>query len=118
GSPDALIGAVFAARPSTYEEAMKSKEAAQWSEAIKEQMKEIERCNTFTVTDYDASRKVITCRWVFTTKGKEDSKVFKARLVARGFQQKYGVDFWETYSPTVSLTTIRTFLTLAKSNGM
>ncbi len=42
----------------------------------------------------------------------------KARLVARGYVQQHGVDYWETYAPTVSATTLRTFLAVCMLKGM
>jgi len=41
----------------------------------------------------------------------------KARLVARGFEQKFGRDIFETFSPVLRLETVRTFLTIAELNG-
>jgi Reverse transcriptase (RNA-dependent DNA polymerase) len=48
--------------------------------------------------------------------GREIDK-YKARLVARGFTQIYGVDYYETYSPDARLTSFRLMLALATRNG-
>ena len=37
---------------------------------------------------------------------------FKARLVTKGFKQKYGVDFFETYSPVANINSIRVVLSV------
>ncbi|MCO5549206.1 hypothetical protein L7F22_002672 [Adiantum nelumboides] len=64
-------------------------------------------------------RKVVSTKWIFKTKYKADGSLdkHKARLVARGFSQRPGVDFDETYAPTARMTTIRTVLCLAAHFG-
>jgi hypothetical protein len=42
---------------------------------------------------------------------------YKARLVAKGYAQIYGIDYEETYSPITKMTTIRTIIVMAISNG-
>ena len=57
---------------------------------------------------------VVTCRWIFTLKYNPDGTVnrHKARLVARGFTQTYGIDYKETFSPVVRLNSIQVLLSL------
>ena len=60
-------------------------------------------------------RKSIGCKWVFKVKHAEDGSVekFQGRLVAKGFEQKYGMDYDETFSPVVKFTSIRNVIALA-----
>jgi hypothetical protein len=61
----------------------------------------------------------ITCKWVYKVKTRSDSSFerYKARLVARGFQQKHGRDYDETFAHVANMTTIHTLLTMASVRG-
>ena len=60
-------------------------------------------------------KKVLTSRWVFRIK--EDGR-YKARLVVRGCQQRFGIDFFDTYSPVVGADTLRVLLAHAVKNNL
>jgi len=53
---------------------------------------------------------LIDTRWVFTTK---DNGVKRARLVARGFKQRKGVNYTSTYSPTIEADSLRITISIA-----
>lgn len=58
----------------------------------------------------DSGQKAISCRWVITEKVKGNQKVFKARLVCRGFEE--GDEVTDVNSPTVNKTSMRLFTTV------
>ncbi|CAI7836682.1 unnamed protein product [Closterium sp. NIES-53] len=57
---------------------------------------------------------IVSGMWIFRVKWPPGSPpVFKARYVARGFSQRQGVDFFQTFSPTPKITTLRVLLHVA-----
>ncbi|CAI7857851.1 unnamed protein product [Closterium sp. NIES-54] len=57
---------------------------------------------------------VVDGMWMFRVKRPPGSPpVFKARYVARGFSQRQGVDYFQTFSPTPKMTTLRVLLHVA-----
>jgi len=87
--------------PTTYEEATNSTEAAQWAGAIQNEFKAHEENKTWKLVKRTPEMRLIDSKWVFRMKKDTDRKShrFKARLCARGFQQREGIDFKETFSP-------------------
>lgn len=65
-----------------------------------EEIRSIERNGTWELTDLPENKKAISLKWIFKTKHNFDGTIqkHKARLVARGYVQEYGVDFEETLS--------------------
>ena len=98
--------------PTTYEEAMSSPEAAQWAEAIDEELESLEKNETWKIVPRAPGEKTIDSRWVFKILRDEDGNVarLKAHLCARGFMQREGIDYSETFSPVVRYDSLRVLL--------
>jgi hypothetical protein len=62
----------------------------------------------------------VGCKWVFKKKLRQDGTIekYKASLVTKGYTQKEGEYFFDTYSPVSRLTTIHVLLSLAASHGL
>jgi len=102
--------------PSTYEEAMISRESREWNIAIKNEIKNMYDKKVMTVVNTDDIPKnsnIIDTRWVLVIKG-DNTK--KARLIAKGYQQKEGKDFISTYSPTAQSDSLRITIAIASLN--
>ncbi|GJU48249.1 zinc finger, CCHC-type containing protein [Tanacetum coccineum] len=106
--------------PRTYDEAMQSRDAAFWKEAIDEEIGSIMENNTLVLYDLPPGCKPLGCKWIFKRKMKVDGTIdkFKARLVIQGFRQKEGIDYFDTYAPVARITTIRLLLALAAIHNL
>ncbi|KAK6118919.1 hypothetical protein DH2020_047337 [Rehmannia glutinosa] len=82
---------------------------------MEEEIKMIEKNETWELTDLPQDKEAIGVKWVYKTKLNPDGSVqkYKARLVAKGYAQQYGIDYSETFAPIARLDTIRALIALA-----
>ena len=75
----------------------------------------VESNKTWELTDLPKGCRPITSKWIFNKKLRMDGSIerYKARLVIRGFDQKKGIDFFDTYSPVIKIAIIKTLIALA-----
>lgn len=106
--------------PKSYFDAVNdSNHAQEWQKAIQEELRSLKENKTWKEVVRPAGANLVSMKWVFTVKRNIDGSVerFKARLVARGFSQAYGLDYDETFAPTAKMDTLRLFLSIvAKEN--
>ncbi|RVW68470.1 Retrovirus-related Pol polyprotein from transposon TNT 1-94 [Vitis vinifera] len=90
-------------------------EIPEWKETVMEEIRALEKNETWEVMNLPRGKKPVGCKWIFTVKYKVDGTVerYKARLVAKGFTQTYGIDYTKTFAPVAKLNTIRVLLSLA-----
>lgn len=88
-------------------------------EAIRKELDSLEKMGTWQLVKRPPGTNLVDSKWVLRIKKNSAGKIdkYKARLVARGFTQIYGVDYYKTYAPVVKLTSFRLLLALAAHNG-
>ena len=107
--------------PTTYEQAIQDPEyGALWKKAIEEELNSLISNGTWKEEVAPSGINLVGTKWVFTVKYNADGtfELFKARLVARGFTQQYGVDYTETFAPTVQMATMRAFLSIVAAEDL
>ena len=105
--------------PVTFTEALSSDKSKEWVNAMDEEMQSLKENNTFTLTNLPEGKKAVGGRWVYALKKNIDgSEKYKARYVAKGYSQKMGVDYGETFSPTANLTSVRVLMQKAAQENL
>jgi hypothetical protein len=103
------------AEPKLYCDAMRRLDSGLWHQAIVRDMEAHLENSTWELVKLPPRHKAIGSKWVFKVKHNRDGTVerYKAHLVAKGFGQRPGVDFNETFAPTAKWAALRAILALA-----
>lgn len=106
--------------PRTRNQALLSPDKAKWKDAMDEEIKSLLDNGTWEIVPAPKDRAIVSNKWVFKVKKDVKGQVekYKARLVARGFSQKYGTDYDQLFAPVVRQTTFRAFLTISGKQSM
>ncbi|CAI7844443.1 unnamed protein product, partial [Closterium sp. NIES-53] len=110
GDPDALD----IPTPRSYAEAIEGPYSSHWQAAMDAEMASWKSTGTYVDEVPPPGANIVSGMWIFRVKRPPGSPpAFKARYVARGFSQRQGVDFFQTFSPTPKMTTLRVLLHVA-----
>ncbi|KAB2604291.1 retrotransposon protein [Pyrus ussuriensis x Pyrus communis] len=101
--------------PLTYNQAISSARSMLWKQAMHEELESMEKNNVWSLVPQPPGiTKIIGCKWVFKTKRDSQGNLdkHKARLVTKGFTQREGIDYNETFSPVSTKDSMRIILAI------
>ena len=113
---EALYSAPDTSLPIDTEDALAKRH---WKEAMEKEVHSLRQLRVWDLVDKPESANVIDSKWHFSIKRDDSGAIsrYKARFVAKGFAQRFGEDYFETFSPTCRLSTIRLILNFAAQSG-
>ncbi|GJW82025.1 putative RNA-directed DNA polymerase [Tanacetum coccineum] len=102
--------------PTTHSKAIKN---PNWIEAMNNEIEALNRNDTWTICDLPPMRKAVGSKWLWKIKYKSTGEIerYKARVVAKGFSQREGFDYLETFSLVVQMSTVKWMLNVAICNN-
>ena len=114
-SPSFHAFALFVASELIPQSHVEAAQVREWKAAMDYLVETLVSRGTWTLVPRPPDANIFTCKWVFTIKYHHDGTIVrqKARLVARGFIQAYGIDYTKTFSPVVRLNSVCMLLSLA-----
>ncbi|KAJ9561278.1 hypothetical protein OSB04_006438 [Centaurea solstitialis] len=98
--------------PTSYKEASSS---SHWQETMQKELQSLAKAQTWYFVPLPPGKRPIGSKWVFKIKTKLDGSIdrYKARLVVKGFNQEYGIDYEETFASVARVTSVRSLLAIA-----
>nr|GEV22050.1 retrovirus-related Pol polyprotein from transposon TNT 1-94 [Tanacetum cinerariifolium] len=86
-----------------------------WIESMQEELHQFDRLDVWKLVDRPLCKNVINIKWLWKNKRDEENTVIrnKSRLVAKGYAQKEGVDFEESFAPVARLEVVWLFIAYA-----
>ena len=84
------------------------------------EMESIKRNNVWELVELPKGRSSVGSKWMFKKKVNEEGvdERYKARIVAQGFSQKFGLDYDETFCPVVCFESVRTVIALSVQHSL
>lgn len=117
------IALLEAQTPSSYREAMASRDSQKWRAAAQAEFDGCLAQDTWVLTkrsDLPNNTNIIPVKWVFKIKTDENGVItkYKARITPKGFKQRHGIDYFEVFASTGKYKTLRVALSIAARRNM
>jgi hypothetical protein len=106
--------------PVSYKDIFNKTDKKEWIAAVDSELNNMKKLNVYTpMKVIPKGANIISPKWVFKYKQDSNGNIIKrkARLVAKGFTLPYGIDYKETFSPTMKQDTLKIITALAAFNN-
>ena len=115
GSPPVAMLSFLQPAPDNYRDAIHSPERELWKAAHDEEYTSLMENNTWTLVPPPPDANIVDSRWAHAIKDELPPR-YKARFVAKGYSQRYGVNYEETYAPVVKPETLRVLFSISTAH--
>ena len=87
--------------PVNFQQVKQSDNCQKWIDAMNDEMKSMKDNDVWDLVELPEGVKPIGYKWIFKTKrdSKGNIERYKARLITKGYSQREGIDYKETFSP-------------------
>ena len=101
--------------PQSYNEVVRSVDGALWKDAINSEIESILQNHIWLLVNLPPGCKPFGSKWIFKKKIKADGSIdkYKSRLVIKGYTQRKGLDYFDTYSLVTRINSIRMIVAIA-----
>uniref|UniRef100_A0AAV1VBX8 Integrase catalytic domain-containing protein n=1 Tax=Peronospora matthiolae TaxID=2874970 RepID=A0AAV1VBX8_9STRA len=106
--------------PTNNSEAMRSTKRPDWEKAMREEIAALEANDVWRVIKRPAGSNALHSKWVYKTKtdAHGDLERYKARLVACGNEQVFGIDYQLTFAAVMDMSTVKVIIALAATRNV
>ena len=109
--------------PQNLKQARTSPQAPQWDGACLRELESMKQYGVFVLVPGPVGSnkfRIVPTRWVFDVKLDPEGSVsrYKARFVAKGFRQVYGLDYDETFAAVVHMPSLRVIIAIAAQENL
>lgn len=91
---------------------------SEWKAAMDDEIQPIQKNCTWTLTHLLVEKQPVGLKWIFKSKYHVDGSLLKRKtyLVAKGYSQKFGIDYEEVFSLVVRMESVLVFVVIAAQN--
>lgn len=106
--------------PTSFDEIKTTENRVKWEQAVADEINSLMINKTWDLVSKPKDKNIVDCKWVFTIKHDENGNPskYKARLVARGFSQKYLTYYNETFAPVARIASFRFVIVFANQYNL